>query len=97
MTMELHQIMRERRRRAMLDFLKECPGYASNVPIIADVVHSVGIKSTPDLIEESAAWMARKGLIEIVGEGREIKLTATGLQVALGRQSVEGVRMPDID
>jgi len=84
------------RRLLILRCLEAAAGYRASAPLIVSFLRCQGHEPSADLIATELAWLAEQGLIERTAWDRVIllELTARGLDVALGRAQVPGVRRP---
>jgi len=94
--MSLAQVASEHRRLAILRALADSPEYVSNLSVMTDLVNGFGVPSTRDQVDSDASWLAEQGLIERTDHAGFIILHARerGLDVALGRSAVAGVKRP---
>ncbi|MFQ5774021.1 MAG: ArsR family transcriptional regulator [Kiloniellaceae bacterium] len=71
-------------------------GYAANESVLSDAVNRFGFNVGRDLVRTEIAWLAEQGLVtsEAVEGLLVATLTKRGLDVAVGRASVPGVRRP---
>lgn len=82
------------RRRAILAVLSLAPGYSFSHRGIRAQIEAVGYAASLDLLRADIAWLGEVGLVELL-EPDHAKLTDRGLDIALGRAQVPGVRRPE--
>lgn len=81
------------RRLAMLLALFFAPGYTLARVVLRDHVERTGYVMSGDLAATEVAWLAEQGFVDRLGDG-VVRLTARGVDIALGRASSPGVRRP---
>lgn len=89
-----HKIAESDRRRAILAALSIAPGYALPHRAVRGQIEAVGYTASLDLLRADIAWLAEMGLVEPL-ELDHARLTDRGLDIALGRAQVPGVRRPE--
>ena len=94
--MSYAQTLSEHRRLTILKHLQKVSGYTANASILTDVANGVGVTSTRAQIEADLGWLEETGLATLERAGDFIVVTATqrGVEVAVGRAFVEGVKRP---
>ena len=88
--------LEEHRRLVILRVLAETPGYASNTSLLADAVESLGVPSSRAQVSTAVSWLSEQGLVSTrdVGGVGIAQLRDPGLDVALGRSQIPGVKRP---
>lgn len=82
------------RRRAILAALSLSPAYTLPHRALRAQVEAVGYAVSLDLLRSDIAWLGEVGLIDLL-ELDHARLTDRGLDIALGRAQVPGVRRPE--
>jgi len=99
MTTSTLSIQAEDRRFYILRLLAKSPDYSHNNGVIQTVLGEVGHRVSRDVIRSDIEWLNRMGLVTVkwVGDDAYQVATATerGLDAAIGRAIVPGVRRPD--
>lgn len=93
---EFKRKRQEDRRLVILRFLQEEPDYRLNVSLLQDALDVCGNTASRDQIIADGEWLAEVGLVvmERVGSIPMLRLTERGVDVALGRVTVAGVKRP---
>jgi hypothetical protein len=89
--------LREHARLAILRLLEDAPRYTSNVSMMTNLLHSVGIAFTRDQIAGEVRWLSEQGLVTFDEHAAGfIVATATvrGVEVAQGIATYPGVQRP---
>ena len=86
----------EDRRLRILRLLAEAPGYEANQVLLSNALSMFGHMVSADVVATDCAWLAEQGLVERqTMSGIEIvRITARGVDVAMGRAVVPGVQRP---
>lgn len=94
--MSLAETLSEHRRLSILKHLQGVSAYTANASILTDVCNGVGVTSTRAQIETDIRWLEEVGLVTTETSGDFIVVAATerGVEVALGRAFVDGVKRP---
>ena len=94
--MSYQKTLAEHRRLTILKHLEKVSGYTANASILTDVANGVGVTSTRAQVESDLTWLEEAGLVTLDRAGDFIVVIATqrGVEVALGRSFVEGVKRP---
>lgn len=82
------------RRRAILAALSIAPAYTLPHRALRAQVEGVGYAVSLDLLRADVAWLGEVGLVDPL-ELDHARLTDRGLDIALGRAQVPGVRRPE--
>lgn len=90
------ETLREHARIAILRMLEDAPKYTSNVSMITQLLHPLGIAFTRDQVASEVAWLKEQGLITTEDHAGFIVVTATvrGVEVAQGTVRHPGVQRP---
>ncbi|CUH68001.1 hypothetical protein TG4357_03332 [Thalassovita gelatinovora] len=90
------ETLREHARIAILRLLEDAPKYTSNVSMIAQLLHPLGIAFTRDQVAGEITWLQEQGLITTEDHGGFIVVTATlrGIEVAQGIARHPGIQRP---
>lgn len=93
--MALDKVRREHWRLAILRLLKD-GGRRANDSVIYDTLPHLGLHPSRDQVRGELHWLAEQGLVECreAGSLLVVDLSQRGLDVALGRVVVSGVRPP---
>lgn len=91
-----HDTLREHARIAILRLLEDAPKYTSNVSMITQLLHPLGIAFTRDQVAGEITWLKEQGLITVEDHAGFIVVTATvrGVEVAQGIARHPGVQRP---
>lgn len=91
---DYNQLVREHARLALLRFLEGAPKYTSNVSMMTQLLHRVGISFTRDQTMTEIAWLYEQGLVETEERVGFVIATATvrGIEVAQGIATHPGVQ-----
>lgn len=88
----------EHLRLAILRVLEEAPEYRANGSVLTDALAlGLGLPATRDQVRTHIHWLREQGLVSIMDPAAKLLVvTATerGIDVALGRALVPGVRRP---
>lgn len=87
----------EDRRLVILRLLEQVPGYALNNSVVHTGLAKFAHHVSRDVINSDFAWLAEQGLVEVetvMASVQVATLTARGMDVALGRAVVPGVKRP---
>lgn len=96
--MDYAELLRETRRRALLNLLAEAPACQANDEVAAAALDATGYDCTRDQAAADLAWLADLGLVrlervEAAGLCALVaSLTPRGLDVARGKSAVPGIR-----
>lgn len=84
------------RRLALLQTLAAAPAYEGNARLLRDVLAELGLNVGLTTVEVDLAWLANQHLVTIDDLGGLIvaRITQHGVDVAAGREVVEGVDRP---
>jgi len=88
--------LREHARIAILRLLEDAPRYTSNVSMMTDLLHRLGIVYTRDQVASEIAWLREQGLVTSEDHAGFIVVTATvrGVEVAQGIVTHPGIQRP---
>lgn len=92
-----HETLSAHARLAILRLLEDAPKYTSNVSMMTNLLHSVGIGYTRDQIAGEVRWLSDQGLVTFEEHTAGfIVATATvrGVEVAQGIATYPGVQRP---
>jgi len=95
--MSFQTTLTEDRRLSLLIVLHQTPGYSANAFLLRDAVDQIfGHSASIDQVRTDLAWLAEQGLVttRLVSEVLLATITTRGVDVALGRASVPGVKKP---
>lgn len=82
-------------RLTVLRLLAEDPDYTINDSLLSDLVLEYGFTPSRDRMRTTLAWLREQGLVTYTEDKLIIAtLTERGLDVALGRVNVPGVKRP---
>lgn len=83
-------------RLAILRLLEDAPKYTSNVSLMTQLLHQVGIAYTRDQVAGEVRWLVDQGLVTSEEHAGFIVATATvrGVEVAQGIATYPGVARP---
>lgn len=88
----------EHLRLAILRVLEEAPEYRANSSMLTDALSlGLGLPATRDQVRTHICWLREQGLLSVLDpDAKLLVATATerGIDVALGRAAVPGVRRP---
>ncbi|MBS4046174.1 MAG: hypothetical protein KG075_07520 [Alphaproteobacteria bacterium] len=89
----------EHRRIIILRVMEKSPSCTANCAILKDLVNSFGVTSTRDQIRNELRWLSEQQLatVSVIGDMLIGTATETGLDVARGVITREGVRRPSPD
>jgi hypothetical protein len=89
--------LNKNQRLAALKALDAMPGYTANDSILHTALDSYGHNLSRDLLRTHLQWLTEQGLItlETIASTHVATLTQRGVDVALGRTHVPGVKRPD--
>lgn len=90
------ETLQEHARIAILRLLEDAPKYTSNVSMISQLLHPLGIAYTRDQVAGEIAWLKEQGLVTTEEHVGFIVVTATlrGVEVAQGIARHPGVQRP---
>ncbi len=92
------EIFIKSRRLAILRFLTDMPNYELNTSILQSALDEIGLGSSRDAVEGECSWLEEQGLAAIERiSGTSVvvvRMTARGLDVALGNAAHPGVDRP---
>lgn len=90
------ELVRQDRRREVLQFLKECAEYTSNADILMTVVDRMGLPTTRDAMIGDLVWLQDQGFVDLADNETFVVVTATerGVEVARGLARHPGVSRP---
>lgn len=94
--MRYEQTVKEHLRITILRLLSEDSGYTLNESIITDLAPLYGLRPSRDNVRTELAWLKGQGLVAFDNSTGIIiaVLTREGIDVALGRSTVPGVKRP---
>jgi hypothetical protein len=87
-------------RLELLLILKEAGGYEANTSVLQSALGMIGYQVSRQVVRDQILWLAEQGLVShevLAAEALSIDvatLTERGLDVAAGREIVEGVQRP---
>ena len=92
----MNNTISEHLRLTLLRLLEESPDYELNEAILADGTEPYGFNPSRDRIRTELSWLAEQGLVSLDDDPGIMVATLTerGLDVAMGRVTVPGVRRP---
>lgn len=92
-------LKQEHRRLAILRHLSRAPRYRLNELLLDDLLTAIGLTGSVEELRSDLELIVASGLAEreTVGEIQVFRLTQSGLEVAEGMRSVEGVLKPPLD
>lgn len=90
------ETLSEHARIAILRLLEGAPKYTSNVSMITQLLHPLGIAYTRDKVTSEVSWLAEQGLVTTEDHAGFIVVSATvrGVEVAQGIARHPGVQRP---
>lgn len=90
------QTLQTHARLAILRLLEDAPKYTSNVSLMTQLLHQVGIAYTRDQVAGEVRWLVDQGLVTAEEHAGFIVATATvrGVEVAQGIATYPGVARP---
>ena len=93
---ELHALITEDRRLAVLTLLADSHAYQAGAPMLQMVLAGLGHAVALDTVVADLAWLRDAGLVSLreVGTVHIATLSARGLDVARGLTQVPGVARP---
>lgn len=94
--MKFDELIDADRRLLTLQCLNEDPGYSLNEAVLQSMLEALGHSVSRDRLRTDLAWLAEQGLVSIgaVGTVQVAMITGRGVDVAVGRVIVPGVRRP---
>lgn len=94
--MSLNDTISQHLRITLLRLLEESAGYTLNESILSDGTEPYGFTPSRDRVRTELSWLAEQGLVDLDDDPGIMvaTLTARGIDVALGRVSVPGIRRP---
>ncbi|MEO5332142.1 MAG: hypothetical protein H7839_08975 [Magnetococcus sp. YQC-5] len=95
--MNYTNLVRQDRRRCILQLLEQSPGYVASVPLISNVLDSEGHYVSQEVVVMELTWLERNGMVTLESPGGVViaTLTQQGGDVACGRVMHPGVKRPD--
>lgn len=100
MTLSYTDRIREARRLALLQLLAQTPDLSASAELLYAALPDQGLASSHDQVRADLAWLQEQGLVgtqEIGGTDKLLaRITARGVDAALGRANVPGVARPGI-
>jgi hypothetical protein len=90
-------LVSQSRRSCILRGLAEANGYRGNESLLHELVDVYGFACSRDMVRTELAWLERERLVtlEVLPGGLQVAtLSERGLDVAEGRDTVEGVKRP---
>jgi DNA-binding HxlR family transcriptional regulator len=84
------------RRLLILRCLEAASGYCAGAPLIGEFLRSLGQDISSDGLAIELEWLAEQGLIERTESAAlvVVRLRSRGVDAALGRTRIPGVRRP---
>lgn len=84
------------RRLVILKLLEESSGYLCNEYLLRQMLEAFGHTPSQNMLRDDFVWLDMQGLVTVSETGGLFlaKLTARGLDVADGREVVDGVKRP---
>ena len=94
---EYMNTVREDLRLRILQILERAPGYETNLHVLSAQLDVIGHRTPMDRVRTEIAWLAEQGLVTTrwVSSIAIPKASERGVEAALGRARVPGVRRPD--
>jgi len=94
--MSFKKHLQEDRRLVILRLLNEANGHDLNSSILHAALNDFGHQPSRDLLHADIAWLEEQGLItsRSITSVVVVKLTKRGVDVALGRATVPGIKRP---
>lgn len=94
--MSLNDTVSQHLRITLLRLLEESASYTQNESILADGTELYGFTPSRDRVCTELAWLSEQGLVDLDDDPGIMvaTLTTRGLDAALGRVTVPGVRRP---
>lgn len=96
--MNFREFVQEDRRLVILRLMAESDmGYSANSSVLQLGLESVRHVVSRDVVHTDLAWLSEQGLlkVEVLSTVHVATLTTRGLDVAMGRATVPGVKRPD--
>lgn len=90
------EVVQEQRRLSILRLLESVPMYSSTEVLLYQALPDQGVASSSDQVRGDLAWLGEQGLVTVerLGEIMTGRITARGIDVAIGRAVVPGVARP---
>ncbi len=90
---QLHAMVGEHRRLAILRLLTRLPGHTGNDELLADIIGQMGLRSTFEVFRADLSFLEKAGLVRRaeVNDLWVIELLQSGDEVARGLRSAPGV------
>lgn len=94
--MRYADFVREDRRLVILRVLSELPRYSANSSVLYTALSQFGHYPSRDVVKTELAWLEELELVKLEDVGPVIVATLTerGLDTALGRCEVPGIKRP---
>ena len=90
------ETLAEDRRLVILKLLEQAPDYRGNIYLLQSALEGFGHSIGLNVLREDLVWLEQQLLVTLhpVGEVLLAELSGRGLDAALGRISVPGVKRP---
>lgn len=90
------KMIAEDRRLVLLQALSEAPDYALRETIMLRLLEDDRLAISQDGLREELRWLADRGLltVEYHDDVQAARITARGVDVAAGRERVDGIARP---
>lgn len=91
-----HETLQENARITILRSLEDAPKYTSNISLIVQILHAVGIGYTRDQAMGELKWLEEQALVTTSDHNGFTIVTATqrGVEVAQGVVQHPGIKRP---
>lgn len=91
---EFQRLRQERRRRAILEYLRDEPDFTLSFDLLHMALRSELEKTTLDTVVGETDWLRGQGLVTVgnIGHLPAVTLTGMGKETAVGERVVDGVQ-----